>query len=202
MSKRAAIYSRVSTRDQQPEAQADPLRRYVEARGWTLAGEYVDHGVSGAKASRPGLDAMMAAARKREVDVVVAVKLDRLGRSTRHLLDLAAELSDMGLDLCLTEQGIDTSTPAGRMTFTVLGAIAEFERELLRERTVAGLDHARRHGTRSGKTIGRQPVMVGETLARGRRLKAAGKNRAEIAQILGVSWSSVDRALWRSDSGA
>jgi DNA invertase Pin-like site-specific DNA recombinase len=112
-----------------------PLRSYAEARGWAVT-EFVDHGVSGAKERRPGLDAMLAAARGRKVDVIACVRLDRLARSTHHLLTMARDLEALGVDLVATEQAVDTTTPAGRLLFTVLGAIAEFERGLIRERVL------------------------------------------------------------------
>jgi hypothetical protein len=139
---RVGVYARVSTADQIPENQLAVLRAFADARGWT-ATEYVDHGISGARTSRPALDALLAAARARRLDVVLATKLDRLARSTRHLVDLAAELEALGVDLVVTDQAIDTTTPAGRLLFHVLAAIAEFERGLIRERVVAGIRRAR-----------------------------------------------------------
>lgn len=187
---RAALYARVSTQDQHPAAQLAPLRAHATARGWT-AQEFVDHGVSGAKASRPALDALMTAARRRDVDAVVCSKLDRLARSTRHLLELAEEFQALGVALVVLDQSIDTSTPAGRLLFTVLGAIAEFERDLIRERTLAGLAAARARGS----VPGRPPALAGPTLARARRLAASGHGVRAIARALGVSPSAVSRTL-------
>ena len=132
---RAAIYARVSTMDQDPEAQLIPLREYSEARGFDVVGEFVDHGVSGTKSSRPALDEMMSAVRRRDLDVIVTVKLDRLARSVQHLVGVASELEAVGVDLVVRDQAIDTSTPTGKLTFHVLAALAEFERDLIRERT-------------------------------------------------------------------
>ena len=136
---RIALYARVSTRDQHIEPQLDALRSYAEARRLEVVAEYVDHGVSGAKDRRPALDLMMREAKRRRFDAVAAVKLDRIARSVRHLTTLAAELEAVGVDLVVTDQAIDTSTPSGRLLFNVLGAMAEFERDLICERTSAGM---------------------------------------------------------------
>jgi DNA invertase Pin-like site-specific DNA recombinase len=190
MSIRAALYGRVSTAEQHPEAQLLPLRAHATARGWT-ATEIVDHGVSGAKAARPALDALLSAVRRREVDAVVVSKLDRLARSVRHLTELAAEFQALGVALVVLDQGIDTSTPAGRLLFHVLGSIAEFERDLIRERTLAGIAAARRRGA----VPGRPAALQGRTLTRAQRLASKGRGIREIARTLGVSPSAVSRAL-------
>ena len=124
---RVALYARVSTAEQHPEAQVDRLRSYADARGLQVVDAFVDHGISGAKASRPALDELMAKAKLRSFDAIVVTKLDRLARSTRHLTQLAGELEALGVDLIVTDQGFDTSTPAGRLLFNMLGAIGEFE---------------------------------------------------------------------------
>jgi DNA invertase Pin-like site-specific DNA recombinase len=150
--KRAAVYVRVSRLDQHPENQLPELRRYCEARGWETV-EFVEHGVSGAKERRPALDALMKDARRRKFDVVLAWKLDRLGRNLRHLITLLEELQALGLAFVSLGEGIDATTPAGKLQMHLLAAIAEFERDRLRERTLAGLDRARAQG----KTLGRRP---------------------------------------------
>ena len=134
---RAALYGRVSTGGQSTESQLHALRRYAEARGWHIQ-EFVDLGVSGAKERRPALDRLVKAARARQIDVVAVTKLDRLARSTHHLVSLGRELAALGVDLVVLDQQIDTTTPSGRLLFHVLAAIAEFERDLIRERTLAG----------------------------------------------------------------
>src|SRR5712691_12126538 len=151
---RAGLYARVSTSDQSPENQLDTLRAFTAARKWTTV-EFVDHGVSGAVERRPALDTLLVAARSRRIDVVVVTKLDRLARSTHHLVALSKELAALGVDLVVLDQAIDTTTPSGRLLFHVLAAIAEFERDLIRERVVAGLRRAQTRGTRSGRAIGR-----------------------------------------------
>ena len=144
------------------------LRAFAEARGWVIT-EYTDHGVSGARTSRPALDALLAAARARRIDVVLTTKLDRLARSTRHLVGLAAELEALGVELVVTDQAIDTTTPAGRLMFHVLSAIAEFERDLIRERVVAGIRRARSQGRHVGRPAKYQvdPARAQELLAVG-----------------------------------
>ena len=148
---RAAIYARVSTLDQHPENQLAELRRYVAARGWDAAVEYVDHGVSGAKESRPALDRLVKDARRRKFDVVVTWKLDRLGRNLKHLITLLDDLQALGVAFVSLNEGIDATTPAGRLQMHVLGAIAEFERSRIVERVRAGLARARAQGKRLGR---------------------------------------------------
>src|ERR1019366_1103001 len=149
----AAIYARVSTRDkgQDPEMQLTELREFATKRGWQVAGEFVDIGVSGSKDSRPQLDAMMRLAKARKLDVIAVWKLDRFGRSLRHLVDALAELNAVGCAFVSLRDNLDLTTPAGRMMFHVIGAMAEFERELIRERVKAGLAHARAKGQRLGR---------------------------------------------------
>jgi DNA invertase Pin-like site-specific DNA recombinase len=188
---RLALYARVSTADQHPEAQLLALRSYASARRLEVVAEHVDRGISGAKDRRPALDEMLAQARRRAFDAVGVVKLDRLARSTRHLTQLAAELEALGVDLVVLDQGIDTSTPAGRLLFNVLAAIGEFELDLIRERTRAGLRAARRRG----KQLGRPEALGAEDRARVARLAASGRSQREIAALLGVGRSTVNRAL-------
>src|SRR5678815_672210 len=142
---RAAIYARVSTLDQEPENQLVEVRRYVQARGWTAV-EYVDRGVSGAKDRRPALDQLVTDARRRRFDVVVCWRLDRLGRNLKHLITLLEELQALGVAFVSLNEGIDATTPAGRLQMHILGAIAEFERERIRERVLAGPQRGRRDG--------------------------------------------------------
>ena len=152
---RAAIYARVSTTDkgQDPEVQLGPLRQYCQARSWEIAGEYVDH-MTGAKDRRPELDRLMDAARKRQVDTVIVWKLDRFGRSLKHLVTALDELGGLGVGFMSYTESIDFSTAAGRLMLHIIGAMAEFERALIQERVRAGLDNAKR----KGKRLGRKPI--------------------------------------------
>lgn len=157
---RAAIYARVSTLDQEPENQLQELRRYTGARGWTSA-EYADRGVSGAKDRRPALDQLLTDARRRRFDVVVCWRLDRLGRNLKHLITLLEELQALGVAFVSLAEGIDATTPAGKLQMHILGAIAEFERERIRERVLAGLQRARRSGRRLGRPrLAPAPIVV------------------------------------------
>ncbi len=148
--KRAAIYVRVSTVEQETDLQEAELVEYCGRRGWESV-LYRDRGHSGAKQDRPALNLLLSDLRKRKVDVILVWSLDRLARSLKHLLNISEECKSLGVDLVSLRQSIDTTLPAGRLTFQILGAVAEFERELLRERVKAGMAQARR----AGKNIGR-----------------------------------------------
>ena len=153
--RRAAIYARVSTLDQEPENQLAELRRYVAARGWTAV-EFVDRGVSGAKERRPALDRLIRDARRRRFDVLVCWRLDRLGRSLKHLVTLLDELQALGVVFVSLHEGIDATTPAGKLQMHILAAIAEFERARIAERVRAGLARARANG----KRLGQKPLAI------------------------------------------
>jgi len=183
---KAAIYARVSTVDQEPENQLAEVRRYVEARGWTAV-EYVDRGVSGAKDRRPALDRLLADARRRRFDVMVCWRLDRLGRNLKHLITLLEELQVLGVAFVSLAEGIDATTPAGKLQMHILGAIAEFERERIRERVMAGLQRARSQGKRLGRPNAAIPV---DQLQRVSELPVS-----VAAERLGVSRSTLKR--WR-----
>lgn len=149
---RTALYARVSTVDQNCAGQLEELRRYVAARGWLVVGEYVDTGVSGGKASRPELDRLMADVHRRRFEVVAVTKIDRFGRSVLHLTRGLRELEDCGIRFLAVQQGIDTdaSNPTSRLLLHILAAVAEFERELIRERVTAGQRRAMAAGIRCG----------------------------------------------------
>jgi DNA invertase Pin-like site-specific DNA recombinase len=189
--RRCAAYARVSTDTQSTDPQLAALRAHAASKGYELV-EYVDHAVSGAKDRRPALDRLMQAVRARVVDVVMVTKIDRIARSLRHLLTVAHELETNGVDLVVLDQQIDTTTPAGKLTFQILGAIAEFERTLIVERVKAGMAHAQKHGTRSGRPIGRARRKVEvEEIARRRR---QGETWRAIAQAMHCP----ARTLWRA----
>ncbi len=187
---RAALYARVSTsRDQNPKLQTDDLRRVAEQRGWLVVGEYVDVGQSGSKDRRPELNRLTADINQGKVDLVACWRFDRFARSVRHLVTALDEFRARGVDFVSLHDGVDTSTPAGRFTFHVIAAVAELERELIRERTRAGLAAARRRGAAIGRP--RAEVDVGEV----RRLQQRGLSIARVAKRLGVSPSTIRRAL-------
>lgn len=188
-SPRAGIYARVSTSDQTPDNQLLPLRAFAAARGWT-ASEYTDHGVSGAKERRPALDALLKAARSRKLDVILIAKLDRLARSVHHLLSVAKELEALGVGLVVTEQALDTTTPSGRLLFYVLAAVAEFERDIIRERVISGLRRAQAQGRRLGR-----PRLHNVDVTEARKLLAAGLSLRAAGRALGVHPMVVRRAL-------
>ena len=186
---RAALYARVSTDEQDPELQVLDLRRLAEHRGWKIAGEYVDRGVSGSKASRPGLDKLMDDARRGRLDVVAVWRFDRFARSTAHLLQALSEFQALSIDFVSVREAIDTSTPMGRMVFTMVAAVAELEKELIRERVIAGI----RRAQAQGKHCGRKPVAIDlrpavAMLDRGHGIKTT-------ARSLGVSVSTLRRRL-------
>lgn len=190
---RIALYARVSTEDQHVEAQLHPLREYVERRG-AEAVEYVDVGVSGRRARRPQLDTLRAACRRREVQAVAVVRLDRLARSLAHMAALGEELMALGVELVSLTEGIDTSTPTGRALFGMCAVFAELETDLLRERTRAGVAAARRRG----KRLGRPPALDAVGRDRVHRLRASGRSLREVARTLGCGVGTVRRELARS----
>ena len=187
---RAAIYARVSTTNHGQDAtlQTRELEQFAQARGWDIAGEYVDSGVSGTKDSRPELNRLIADAHKRRFDVVCVWRFDRFARSVSHLLRALEMFKALGIDFVSYSEQMDTSTPAGKMVFTVLGAVAELERSLIVERVRAGLRNARA----KGKTLGRPRIVV--DAARISRLRASGLSWPKIAAELGVSVGTVYQA--------
>jgi DNA invertase Pin-like site-specific DNA recombinase len=188
---RVAIYARVSTGEQSVDVQTEELRAWLEANGHEVVAEYTEV-ISGAKrARRFELDSMLNAV-GRDVSLRPGVKLDRLARSTQHLIELAAEFEAVGVDLMVRDQAIDTSTPAGKLMFHVLAAIAEFERDLIRERTRAGMAHAKRRGA----PIGRPKRDL--DMARAEELRALGMTVTEIATQLGVPRTTLGDALARA----
>jgi len=187
---RAAIYGRISTSNhgQDIGLQTRELRQLCEARGWQVSGEYLDEGISGAKDSRPELNRLMADAHKRRFDAVIVWKFDRFARSVSHLLRALETFNALGIAFVSLSEQVDTTTPAGRMIFTVLGAVAELERSLIAERVRAGLRNARA----KGKRLGRPPVSV--DTARIASLRASGQSWPQIARELGVSVGKVYQA--------
>src|SRR5438094_10669873 len=190
--KRVALYVRVSTDGQTTVNQERELRDVAERHSWHVVAVHRDYAVSGrnGRGKRPGLDRLLHAVSRREVDVVAAWSVDRLGRSLVHLLAILGELHAKGVDLYLHQQGLDTSTPAGRAMFQMMGVFAEFERAMMQERVKAGLARARAQG----KTLGR-PRVAPEVEAAVRAAKATGKGIRKIAGELGIGVGTVQRIV-------
>jgi DNA invertase Pin-like site-specific DNA recombinase len=199
--KRAAIYVRVSTAnrtrsgdgfEQNPEVQELPLRQMAQQRGWDLARIYSDR-MSGTKEDRPGLKSLMQDARKGEFQVVLVWRFDRFARSIEQLVLALAEFRSLGIDFVSCQEALDTSTPMGKAMFTIIGAMAELERNVIRERVVAGMEYARRHGTKSGNSIGRPRRIFDrdEVL----RLRESGLSIEGIAKEMHIGVGTVVRVI-------
>lgn len=176
--KRVGLYVRVSTVNgqQSPDMQLNDARPYCQLRGWPIVEEYIDCGVSGAKDNRPELDRMMADARRRRFDVVLVWKFDRFARSTSHLLRALEEFKALNIDFVSLTEGVDTSTPMGKMVFTVLGAVAELERSLIVERVKAGMRNARSKGHLPGpKRFKLDVVNIRQRIQSGESLRTVAK---------------------------
>lgn len=193
--RRIAVYARVSTMNgQNPELQLAEIREYAARRGWEIAGEYVDLGVSGSKESRPRLNRMIQDAHRRKFDAVVCWKLDRLGRSLKHLVTTIEDLAAYGVSFVSLRDNLDLSTPSGRLMMHIIGAMAEFERELIRERVTAGIQAARRRGAR----LGRPRTYVNPTKVA--EMRAAGLSWRAIAMRLKIGTGTACRALQQAEN--
>jgi DNA invertase Pin-like site-specific DNA recombinase len=196
---RVALYVRCSTADKQhPDAQLGPLREYAAARSWTIAGEFVDEGVSGVKERRPELDRLCAAVRRRAIDVVVIAALDRLGRSLPHLLKLLDEWGGFGARLVSLREGLDFSSRSGRLLFSIVGALAGFERDLLRDRIRSGIAARRARGL----WVGRKPKLTPALIAQVTGLRVQGRSLGAIAKAVGLSKSTVFAAVQKTRAAA
>jgi len=197
--KRAAIYARVSTDSQTTDNQTRELRAVAKRMGWEIVGEFKDHGISGAKgrAKRPEFDRLIKAAARKECDVVMAWSVDRLGRSLKDLLAFLGDLHAKDVDLYLHQQGIDTTTPSGKMMFQMLGVFAEFERELLIGRINSGLARARSQGKRLGRPLGTTPATRRAVIAA--HAKGAGKKK--LARLHGIGVGTVQRIIAAKGAG-
>ncbi len=194
---RAAIYGRVSMKHGQDiSMQTRELEQFAAARGWNMVDSYLDIGICGAKDKRPQLDRLMADAHRRKFDAVIVWKFDRFARSVSHLLRALETFNSLGIGFVSLSESLDTSTPAGKMVFTVLGAVAELERSLIVERVKAGLRNAKAKGKRLGR-----PRMIVDA-ARIGRLRAQGRTVREIASELGYSRSLVHKTLANCESPA
>jgi DNA invertase Pin-like site-specific DNA recombinase len=189
--RRVGLYMRISTKGhgQTTDTQAVALRDYAELRGFEIVDEYRDEGISGAKDRRPALDRLMAEARKRRFDAVLVARFDRFARSTKHLVLALEEFQALNIDFISLNESVDTSTPMGKMVFTVISAVAELERSIIRERVLAGVDRARRQGKRFGRPtviIDREKVAA---------MKAAGRSIKAIATECRISRGTVRSIL-------
>ena len=189
--KRVAIYTRVSTDGQSVENQRRELLAVAERRGWEVIQEYSDHGISGAKDrdKRPAFDRMLKSATRREFDMIAAWSVDRLGRSLQHLVAFLGEVHGAGVDLYLHQQSVDTSTPAGKAMFQMLGVFAEFERSMIVSRVNAGLKRAKA----AGKLLGRPKIDAGTEAKIKKALAKGDKGILKIAKELGVGSGTVQR---------
>ncbi len=193
-SRRVALYVRVSTNKQTVESQTLALEAHAARAGWTIVETYRDNGVSGTKDRRPGLDRMLSDARHGKFEMIAIFALDRLGRSTIHLMKIAEQLEALGIDLYSHTQAIDTGTPSGKLFFTILAAIGSFEREMLVDRVNAGLDRARAKGTRLGRPVGwriDKRKNTDEVLT----LAENGLSSRKIAAVLSMSRTTVLRII-------
>ena len=191
--KRAALYMRVSTIDQHPETQAIELREFAALRGFLVVEEYVDHGISGTKARRPGLDKLLYDAHRRPFDAVIVWSCDRMARSTKHFLQILDELNHLGIQFISQRESMDTDGPLGRAMVTIISAIAELERSLIVERVRAGMHRARLEGRR----IGRVPLDVDRSaIVRDRK---SGLSLTKVARRHGVSRATVCRFVNESN---
>jgi len=186
---KAAIYARVSTDEQTTENQILELKKVAERNGWEVEAIYADT-ISGAKSKRPQLDKLMKTVMRKEIDMVMVWSVDRLGRSLQHLTALLSDIESKGINLYLHQQNIDTSTPSGKMLFQLLGVFAEFERSMIRERVLAGLDRARSQG----KRLGRPPVPP-LTVDKIKRLREEGLSLRKIAKQVGISTTKVHQLV-------
>ena len=187
--KRAAIYARVSTHNgQNPEMQLEEVREYCRKRGWKVVGEFVDEGISGSKEHRPALDRLLAECQKRKIDAVVVYRYDRFARSLRQLVNALEEFRALGIDFVSLHEGVDTSTPNGRLVFGIFATIAEFERELIRDRVRSGLALARSRG----RQLGRPRIAVDASKVA--FLRAQGRSWASISTEMGIGRGTAQRA--------
>ena len=184
--KTAAIYARVSTDRQKVDMQLHELRQFVARSGWNIYKEYIDQNYSGGNTKRPAFTAMMEAARKRKFDILLVWKLDRLSRSLKDLIITLDDLGACGIDFVSYDNNLDTSTPTGKLVFQIVGAVAEFEKDIIRERVVAGLAVARS----KGKRLGRPPIPQ-NVYDRAAKMRAEGLSYRSIGKVLGIDEGTI-----------
>lgn len=195
--KPAAIYARVSSKDQHHEMQLADLRMMATARGWEDVVEYIDTG-TGASKNLPERARLIEDSKRGKISAVLVWRFDRFARSTRQLAEALENFHAWGVEFISAHEGIDTTTPGGRFAFHLFAALAEFERELIRERAKAGMENAKRNGTKSGKPIGRPRRHV--DVSRAKRLFAEGRSWGQVSRIMGVPKTSLRRAIAAEES--
>lgn len=188
--KNVAVYARVSTDRQTVDMQIAELQEYIKKREWGIYQEYIDLGYGGGNTKRPAFHQMLGDARKRKFDALLVWKLDRLGRSLKDLINTLDEFGSLGIDFISYENDLDTSTPTGKLVFHVIGAVAEFEKDIIRERVKAGLENAKR----KGKRLGRPPVPEG-ILEKAKALRKEGLSYRKIGKRLGVDEGTVRKKI-------
>ena len=193
MVRKVAIYTRVSTLDQTIDNQLIELRDYCSKMGWEITKEYADEGLSGtlSRDKRPALNAMIKDAYRKKFDSVVCWDISRLGRSMKELILFLSDMKDRDIGICSVRQGFDTSTTMGEIMFQFVGILSSWEREMIRERTLAGLDRARSQG----KTLGRKKVITDEITSKIVNLRSIGRSIRDIASEVGVSRGTVSNVL-------
>ena len=184
--KTAAIYARVSTDRQKVDMQLHELRQFAARSGWNIYKEYIDQNYSGGNTKRPAFTAMMDAARKRKFDLLLVWKLDRLSRSLKDLIITLDDLGACGIDFVSYDNNLDTSTPTGKLVFQIVGAVAEFEKDIIRERVVAGLAVARS----KGKRLGRPPIPQ-DVYDRAAKMRSEGLSYRSIVKVLGIDEGTI-----------
>lgn len=187
-----AIYARVSTRGQDTDNQVHELEEVAARSGWEITHRFIDHGISGSKGreDRQGLDDLLKAVTRREVNRIMVWSVDRLGRSLKDLVLTMEEIQSAGADLYLHKQGIDTSSATGRLMFSFFGLMAEFEREMIRDRVLSGLEKAKRKGTKLGRPS-HSPIVAKQVL----ELRKKGMTQNQISKRLKISQPAVSRIL-------
>lgn len=187
-----AIYARVSTNKQDISMQLDELKEYVKRRGWTLGQTYQDKGFTGSNTRRPEFNNLMAEARQRKFDILLVWKLDRFCRSLKDLIVTIDELENLNIDfVSYKDTQFDTTSPSGRLVFNIIGSVAEFEREIIRERVIAGLDKAKR----KGKTLGRKKKLSSALLDKAKKMRGQGLTWKAIGKKLDLNESTIRKKL-------
>jgi len=196
MTKTVAIYARVSTHKQNVDMQSNELRAFADRVGWQIVGEYIDENFTGSNTKRPAFIEMMNAAKKRKFNILLVWRLDRLSRSLKDLINTIDELGAMGIDFVAMNNNIDTTTPAGKFLFQIIGAVAEFEKDIIRERVISGIANARAKGKRFGR-----PSLPPEIMEKGRELKEAGHSFRSIERQLDLGDGTIRKNFPQGQGG-